>query len=102
MPYQCARSCRRVGMSSILAIAGGGLQDATRRFDTAAARITSGFAVQTPSAAPPGNDPAAEARIDALILGLSQEQVVAVAFRANLAVLRTADETVGSLLDIAG
>jgi len=55
------------------------------------------------------NDPQVESRIDRAIIGLSGTDLVketvnqtlaAASFRANLATLRTADETLGSLLSL--
>jgi flagellar hook protein FlgE len=111
-------------MGSILSIARSGLEVASQRLavsaSDAANALTAGFAPSRVEArelpgggvegrVAPENDPAVEARLDALALSgtdLARETVeqmqAAAAFRASLASLRAADETLGALLDARG
>jgi flagellar hook protein FlgE len=113
-------------VSSILSIAQSGLQVASLRLAVSANNVanalTDGFAPSRVEAqeAPSGgvegavvkqNDPQFEAQVDRAILGASgtdliQESVnqllAASLFQANLATLKTTDETIGVLLDLRG
>ncbi len=113
-------------MSSIPSIAQSGLQVASLRLAVSANNVanalTDGFAPsrveaqEVPSGGVEGavvkpNDPQFEAQVDRAILGasgtdLAQESVnqllAASMFQANLATVKTADETIGVLLDLRG
>ncbi len=111
-------------MNSIFGIAQSGLQVETLRLAVSADNVanagTDGFVpgrVEAQDVSGGGvagrvakeNDPEVEARIDRVIVDLSRTDLVqetvnqslaAASFRANLATLRTADETLGSLLNL--
>ncbi len=111
-------------MSSIPSIAQSGLQIASLRLAVSANNVanaeTSGFvpsrveAQEVPSGGVRGavvkqNDPQFEARMDRAIVGASgtdliqesvEQSLAAASFRANLVTLKTADETLGALLDL--
>lgn len=99
-------------MDPVSSIANAGLQVASRDFTASAARVAR---VAVPLQAQPAgqasrNDAGVESRIDGAIVGLSSgtdliresinQSVAAVAYRANLATLRTADEMKQSLMDV--
>ncbi|HEX4385789.1 MAG TPA: hypothetical protein VH083_22685 [Myxococcales bacterium] len=99
-------------MDSISGIAQAGLQAAAAQLDVSARKIArAAVPPSAPSARPaPRNDAGIESRIDGAIVGLSSgtdlvretinQSAAAVAYRANLATLRTADETQQTLVDV--
>ena len=119
-------------MDSIFGVAQSGLQVASLRLAVSADNVanagTAGFvpsrieAGDVPGGGVAGrvakgddaakeNDPELEARLDRTIVDLSRTDLVqetvsrslaAATFRANLATLRTADETLGSVLSLEG
>jgi hypothetical protein len=92
-------------------IASAGLRDASRELTVSATRVARAMAPRPAQAQPlPKNDAGVESRIDGAVVGIGSgvdliresinQSVAAVAYKANLATLRTADEVQQSLMDV--
>jgi hypothetical protein len=111
--YRNAGVCRGSGVDPVSSIASAGLATASRDLSASGKRIVQAALPQpasVPVQSPPKNDAGVESRIDGAIAGLGagidliretiNQSAAAVAYRANLATLNTADETQRSLLEV--
>jgi hypothetical protein len=90
-------SMKQMQGSSALSAAGG-IQAWMQLFDRSAASVNAAAAqtADQPSVSVPGTSPASPDVVD----GMVGTQLAATGIRANIAVLKTADEMLGTLLDI--